>query len=102
MIELFEITEIEMNELIEELETLATYYGNDFEGKETKEHATLTAAANRLAEYEEMLGEAWEIYWSDDTSIVRLGDKWVTPLPTKHDHPLEAFKAIGGKENGSS
>lgn len=28
----------------EELETLASYYGNDFNGNETKEHKALTAA----------------------------------------------------------
>lgn len=39
---------MDTREMIEGLERLAAYYGNDFEGNETKEHAILTAAAAAL------------------------------------------------------
>jgi rubrerythrin len=40
------------SEIIEELEILASYYGNDHEGNETKEHRVLTAAIAALREQE--------------------------------------------------
>jgi hypothetical protein len=52
---------METEQIIEELETLATYFGNGFDGKETKEHAILTAAANRLTEYEEMMAKGQSV-----------------------------------------
>lgn len=85
----------------EELETLASYYGNDFNGNETKEHKALTAALEYIEDMREIEAAAVEVMFSNGRRVSR--NPWyLWALGTNavdYDSLREAFKAVkGGKD----
>lgn len=47
-------TDLTPEQIIEDLATLASYYGNDFNGNETQEHKALTAALEYIKDMREI------------------------------------------------